>query len=179
MGKVSRTPGELIQEANLRGGQRYAWGMIRVGIGVFVVCGGLFGLFCWWAAIAPNPPIIDEPANVVVEVTTSVVGVDGVVRAAPTPGQLVQLFTNGQWDINGNVPETTDANGLAAWSVSCTGFGSQPLSVVVNSADIVPLNLAPCAPVPTTTTPTVPPTTTSGHATTTLKQSRRTTTTGP
>ncbi|HEV8066992.1 MAG TPA: hypothetical protein VGP76_04595 [Planctomycetaceae bacterium] len=57
MGKVSRTPGELIQEANLRGGQRYAWGMIRVGIGVFVVCGGLFGLFCWWAAIAPNPPM--------------------------------------------------------------------------------------------------------------------------
>jgi hypothetical protein len=130
------------------------------------------------ASIAPNPPIIDEPANVVVEVTSSVVGPDGVVRAAPAAGQLVQLFSSGLWTIGSNVPETTDANGLAGWGVTCTGFGSTPLSVVVNSADVVPLTLASCAPVPTTTT--IPPTsTTSRGGTTTTVRGRRTTTTGP
>jgi len=23
---------------------------------MFIVCGGLFGVFCWWTAIAPDPP---------------------------------------------------------------------------------------------------------------------------
>ena len=56
MEKAPPPPAELIQMANLRGAQRYAWGMIRVGAGVFIVAGSLFGLFCWWAAIAPDPP---------------------------------------------------------------------------------------------------------------------------
>jgi hypothetical protein len=56
VGKASPPPAELIQKANLRGAQRYAWGLIRVGAVVFIVCGSLFGMFCWWAAIAPDPP---------------------------------------------------------------------------------------------------------------------------
>ena len=127
------------------------------------------------ASIAPNPPIIGEPASLVVEVTSSVVGGDGVVRATPTPGSAVQIFGTGQWAIDGPPSGTTDASGLARWQVTCTELGPQPLSAVVNSGDVVALNLPSCSPVPTTTTST----TAVGQTTTTAKRTRRETTTTP
>ena len=127
------------------------------------------------ASVAPNPPIIGEPATIVVEVTTSVVGSDGVVRANPTPGASVQIFGTGEWSVVGSPTLTTNSAGLAQWQATCTGLGPQPLSVVVNSGDVVQLNLPPCAPVPTTTT--AAPSSTVPGQTTTTRRSRRTTTT--
>lgn len=129
------------------------------------------------ASVAPNPPIIGEPASIVVEVATSVVGPDGVVRATPSPGASVQIFGTGQWQIDGTPTQTTNAAGLAQWQATCSGLGPQPLSVVVNSGDVVQLNLPACSPVPTTTTTVAAPTTTVPGQTTTTKRSRRTTTT--
>jgi hypothetical protein len=40
----------------LRRARSSAWQVIWFGVGMFIVCGGLFGAFCWWAAIAPDPP---------------------------------------------------------------------------------------------------------------------------
>jgi hypothetical protein len=129
------------------------------------------------ASVAPNPPIIDEPASIVVEVTTSVVGPDGVVRATPSPAASVQIFGTGQWQVDGSSTETTNAAGLAEWRATCTALGPQPLSVVVNAGDVVQLNLPACSPVPPTTTTTVATSTTVPGQTTTTRRLRRTTTT--
>lgn len=130
------------------------------------------------SSVAPNPPIIGQPASIVVEVATSVVGPDGVVRANPSSGASVQIFGSGQWQIEGSPTLTTNSSGLAHWQATCTGLGPQPLSVVVNSGDVVQLNLPPCSPVPTTTTTVTSSTTVPGQTTTT-KRPRRTTTTAP
>ena len=47
----------LRTDAPFRAAQkRHARLIIPVGIVVFVVCGGLFALYCWWASWAPDPP---------------------------------------------------------------------------------------------------------------------------
>ncbi len=55
MGKASPPPAELIQKANLRV-RTLCLGPDPGCAVVFIVCGSLFGMFCWWAAIAPDPP---------------------------------------------------------------------------------------------------------------------------
>jgi hypothetical protein len=119
------------------------------------------------SALAPSPPIIGEPAQLAVQVTTSSVGDDGVVRSAPIPRATVQLFGTGRWGVKGSTERTADAAGVVAWEITCEDLGPQALSVVVNSADVFPLDMAPCSPVPTTTTTTAASTTTVGGRTTT------------
>ena len=126
-------------------------------------------------ALAPDPAIIGEPAALGVRVTTSAVGDDGVVRASPHAGSVVQLFGSGAWSVDGSQTKTTPSSGVVTWQLTCDQLGPQPLSVVVDSANVFPLNLQPCAPVPTTTTSTT--TTVVGQTTTTVKRPRRTTTT--
>ena len=128
------------------------------------------------AAIAPNPPIIGEPAALAVLVSADTVGPDGVVRSSPKTGFTVQLFGQGRWTVDGSLTQPADARGQARWTLTCQELGPQPLSVVLNSADVYPLNLPACAPVPTTTTTstTVAP---GGSTTTTGRGSKKTTTT--
>lgn len=135
-------------------------------------------------ALAPNPPIIGEPAQLVVEVTTDSVGNDGVVRAAAKAGATVQLFGQGRWNVDGPLTEVVNSQGITSWKLTCEQEGPQPLSVVINSADVFPLNLAACVPVPPTTTTTTTnvaggeTTTTRGHGHRTTTTSAPTTTTG-
>jgi len=116
------------------------------------------------SSIAPNPPIIDSPVNLVVAVDAATVGNDGIVRGQGRGGVAVQLFGEGQWQVNGSLSEVTGSGGVASWQMTCTSLGTQPLSVLVNGTDAYPLNLPPCSPVPPTTT--TPPTT-AGNTTTT------------
>jgi hypothetical protein len=120
--------------------------------------------------IAPAPPIIGEPAQLVVELTVSSVGTDGVVRAAPRAGVSVQLSGQGNWVVQGSLSQTTHSDGKARWQLTCEQLGSQQLSVVVGGTDVYPLDLPPCSPVPTTTTSTS--TTIRSQPTTTLKHSK-------
>lgn len=47
----------LAADAEARDGLRLrATGAIRDGLVMFVVAGGLFGLYCWWASTAGDPP---------------------------------------------------------------------------------------------------------------------------
>lgn len=132
------------------------------------------------SSIAPNPPIIDSPANLVVAVDAATVGEDGIVRGQGRGGVSVQLFGEGQWQVNGSLSKVTGSSGIAAWQMTCTSLGSQPLSVLVNGTDAYPLNLPACSPVPpTTTTPptTVGNSTTTGFGQTTTTRRRAITTT--
>ncbi|MDQ1395524.1 MAG: hypothetical protein QOG64_783 [Acidimicrobiaceae bacterium] len=134
-------------------------------------------------AIAPNPPIVGEPANIVVSVTTRSVDDKGVVRGIPVAGAVVELTGSGDWRTSTQNPDSTDNAGHASWQATCRSGGQQPLSVVVNNAQSFPLSIPDCGVPPPTTT--APPSTTSSllgttsttHPPSTTTTTRRTTTT--
>jgi hypothetical protein len=108
------------------------------------------------SSVAPDPPIIGQPATIAVLVSGATVGNDGVVRAQGQGGVAVQLFGSGSWAISGDPSGVTSSGGYVTWQATCTALGPQPLQVLVDNNQTFPLSLPDCAPVPTTTT--VPPT---------------------
>jgi hypothetical protein len=137
------------------------------------------------AAIAPDIPMVDQPANLVVQVTTPMVGTDGVVRALPDAGVIVTLTDGPLWQVTNANPLTTGADGTVLFQVSCQADGVIPLSVALGGGVPVALQLPACAGSPpttattTATTTTVPLTTTSTTCppTTTGQRGHRTTST--
>lgn len=136
--------------------------------------------------IAPNPPLIGEPANLVVQVVDRQVDAQGIVRGSPVPGARVELFGAGDWRLRSANPQTTDGAGRVTFTLECQRAGQQPLSVVVGDTTTFPLEIPPCA-VPvdpndqgTTTTgapaSTVAPPTTARTATTTTARPASTST---
>lgn len=109
------------------------------------------------SAIAPDPPVSGEPAQVVVQVTSRVVQADGSVVNQPAAGLSVQLQGQGAWQIPSPNPTVTDALGQATWTPTCDQAGDQPLEAGVGGQP-VPLNLSQCVapPEPTTTTTPLP-----------------------
>jgi hypothetical protein len=106
------------------------------------------------ASIAPNPPPVDDPANLVVQARTQAVDPEGVVRASPIAGATLQLSGSGSWSASPSGANSADGQGTARWQVRCLASGAQPLSVTVNGTDTFPLNLAACQePVTTTIAP--------------------------
>ncbi|MCU1463879.1 MAG: hypothetical protein JWO37_3954 [Acidimicrobiales bacterium] len=111
------------------------------------------------ASIAPNPPVVGDPANLVVQARTQAVDAEGVVRASPLPGATLELSGSAAWSVASGGAVTADGQGVGRWEVHCTAAGPQPLSVTVNGTDSFPLNLAACTEPTTTTTAGAPPTT--------------------
>ena len=139
------------------------------------------------SSIAPNPPLVESPANLVVTLGTRTVDDRGVVRTAPITA-TVQLTGPGAWTVGTPNPTTTTGAGRASWEITCQQGGTNPLSVDVSgtAADgtpvtgSFPLDVPPCAVPPPPTT--VPPSTTTTSpppslpATTTTTRPRTTTT---
>ena len=96
------------------------------------------------SAIAPNPPVVSQPANLVVDVSTRSVDSNGVGRSNPAAGATAQLTGSGAWQISGANTASTDGGGQATWQVTCQGSGTQPLSVSVNGGLPLPINLSAC-----------------------------------
>jgi hypothetical protein len=94
-------------------------------------------------SMAPSPPLLDEPANLVVRVAQQSVDPTGVVRAAPISGVMVELVGSGDWRVDTENPSFTDFNGDVGWQVRCRSAGSQPLGVLVNG-EAFPLTLPAC-----------------------------------
>ena len=131
------------------------------------------------ASIAPSPPFVNEPANLVVRIATQSVDGGGVVRTLGSPGQAVQLVGTGQWRVESSNPTITDTGGNAQWQVRCRSAGEQPLGVLVNDFETLSLTLPPCdqevvvmPPPDESTTTTLP-----FRRSTTTSTTRRTTTT--
>jgi hypothetical protein len=143
------------------------------------------------AAIAPDPPLVDSSANLVVQAVNREVGGDGVVRSAPIPGVRAELFGTGDWRVLTPVATTADEAGRARWTLVCRRVGEQPLSVVIGETATFNLNLPACAipppnpeeaptddEAPTTTaagTPGPAPSTTTATTTTTTRPPTTTT----
>lgn len=97
------------------------------------------------AAIAPDPPLINSPSNLVVLVVNRSVDPAGIVRSAPVPSVRAELFGAGDWRVLTPVVTTADEAGRVRWTLECRRAGQQPLSVVIGETDAFNLNLPGCA----------------------------------
>lgn len=121
--------------------------------------------------IAPNPPVVGRPANLVVQVTTRSVDGAGVVQGVPVALTPVGLVGTA-WSVTEPNITTTDASGRVRWEVVCRQAGAQPLRLVVNGVEQFEVALPACAepPAPAPPTSVAPgssPTTRAGVTTTT------------
>jgi hypothetical protein len=113
------------------------------------------------SSMAPNPPLIGQPSDLVVLVTNTSVDGNGIVRSVPVAGAEVELAGSDAWQVATENPTTTGTDGEARWELTCEATGSQPLSVTVNSASTDTLaQIGNCQTPPTTTTSTTTASTT-------------------
>lgn len=117
-------------------------------------------------AINPANPVLNQPANLVIQVTNPHVDADGILTAPPVVGAPVTLVNGSGWQVNNGNPLNTDTAGQATFEVECTTVGSDPLSAQVAANAPVTLEMPPCGAPPTTTT-TSPPNLFSGTTSTT------------
>lgn len=102
------------------------------------------------AAIAPDPPLIEAPSNLVVQIVDRAVDPGGIVRSTPIPDVRAELFGTGDWRVLTAVATTSDGAGRARWTLDCRRVGQQPLSVVIGETTTFNLNLPACTVPPPT-----------------------------
>ena len=96
------------------------------------------------AAIAPDPPIINEPSNLKVRVAERSVDTDGVVRDAPQAGEFVTLGGSGDWAVGSPNPSTTGGDGSTIFRLTCEDDGPQPLFATLETGESYALAIQPC-----------------------------------
>jgi hypothetical protein len=101
---------------------------------------------------SPPNPMLGEPVNMLVQVTTPTVGPDGAVRNPPDAGADVTLTDGPAWQADNGNPLTTDPDGEVVFQLTCTTAGAAPLSAAVGAAAATPLVTPLCSAPPTTTT---------------------------
>ncbi|MEO7836422.1 MAG: carboxypeptidase-like regulatory domain-containing protein [Acidimicrobiales bacterium] len=134
------------------------------------------------SAVAPNPPLLGAPTNLVVQLDQRSVDDRGFVVAVPLAGVGVQLAsTTGGWLVASANPAVTDSNGRARWVLRCGAIGAQPLSVTLTGATSpLPLAVPACTEIPVPApTGSIPPSTTVGPGSTTSTTRATVTTTRP
>lgn len=123
-------------------------------------------------AVAPSPPVVGQPANLVVQVSARGVDAEGVVRTDPVAGVPVEVAGSG-WSVLPPATTVTDGAGEGRWTVVCRQAGVQPLRLVVNGVEPFEVALPACVdPAPSEVataegTPGATTTTTRAGATTT------------
>ncbi|HVE46875.1 MAG TPA: carboxypeptidase-like regulatory domain-containing protein [Acidimicrobiales bacterium] len=107
------------------------------------------------AAVAPNPPVVEAPVNLVVQLSSRTVDDQGFVTSVPLFGARATLASaTGTWLVASANPTLSDTNGRARWDVRCRAAGSQPLTVTVDGGLApLPLTLPPCVEPATTAAP--------------------------
>jgi hypothetical protein len=131
------------------------------------------------AAIAPDPPVVGNQANIEVRVAERTVDAEGVVRDTPRESVSVGLGGSGAWELDSPSPTTTATDGTAEFRVTCQQSGQQPLFATLADGTSYALLLPACASPATTTTSTTErssTTSTSRPRTTTTRRSTTTTT---
>lgn len=104
--------------------------------------------------ISPNPPILGRSANVVVSVTQSAVGSDGVARPSGIPNIVLRLDSDGGRPITSSNVAITDSSGRASWTLRCDSQDNQGLNLTFADGRTQNIDVARCQPPPTTTSST-------------------------
>lgn len=94
----------------------------------------------------PDPPTVDQPSALAVQVTQPTVGSDGVVSQRPLAGAKVELTNGPGWVVVGTNPVPTAYDGEATFTVACIAPGQQPLEASVNGQAPVSLHPPSCSP---------------------------------
>ena len=126
-------------------------------------------------AVAPDPPVVGARVNVLVRISSQIVGEDGVVRATPQAGVGLTLGTGSGWTAQSPVQGRTDIAGNATFTLVCRAAGPQALTVTLPGTvgpqpDAQPADSPPSAPqvfslsTPECVTPPPPPPPTSRPA---------------
>ena len=136
------------------------------------------------ASTTPSAPIVGQAVNLAVRIADRTVDADGIVRETPRPGETVRVAAAGWTSLDQRpttttsstlIPEpdrqpadegqpvmVTDGNGVAVFHFRCDRVTAVSASATVGAdGQVYPLDVPPCAPVPTTTT-AAPTTTTEG-----------------
>jgi len=123
------------------------------------------------SAVAPDPPVVGQPFNIVVRVASRTVDAEGVVRTTPVPGAIVALSQGANVVVVGGTTAPTTAEGTVTYLSSCKQPGPLNLAAVVKltAADVgqsVPIDLPACT---ASATPgeTIPGSSTTSSTTTT------------
>lgn len=112
------------------------------------------------AAIAPDPPQLNQPLTLVVRVARKTVDAGGVVQSQPIVNASVVLSNTAGWTVRGASSAATDANGDAVFTLECRSAGAAQVQVALRATPTDPpqvetINFTACAdPSATTTTPT-------------------------
>jgi hypothetical protein len=131
------------------------------------------------SAVTPNPPVVGDVANLLIQVTAETVDTTGVVHATPVGSASVLLNGAATVTVSNPNPAVTTANGLALWQLTCQLPGPPSLTVTVNNANSYPVDIPDCTtapPPPPPPPPTSPPTTTTTSSSATSTSSSTTTT---
>ncbi|MEO7555767.1 MAG: carboxypeptidase-like regulatory domain-containing protein [Acidimicrobiales bacterium] len=101
------------------------------------------------SAVAPDPPVVGQPFNIVVRVASRTVDADGVVRSTPVAGAIVALSQGANVVVVGGTVAPTTAEGTVTYLSSCKQPGPLNLAAVVKltAADVgqsVPIDLPAC-----------------------------------
>jgi hypothetical protein len=99
------------------------------------------------ASIDPNPPVIGQPAVLVVRFGSGGVGPDGSVVVTPRPGVKVQLNVGPGIFLETLPNVVSDGAGAASWQLRCTSTGVFPATILVGNASSA-LVLPACVPPP-------------------------------
>jgi hypothetical protein len=96
------------------------------------------------AAVAPDPPIVDEQVNLKVRVAERTVDSEGLVRDTPIEGVTVALEGTGDWSVSSPNPSTTGGDGSTIFRATCEDEGTQPLFATLSDGSSFALTIAPC-----------------------------------
>lgn len=135
-------------------------------------------------SVSPLKPLVGQPTNLVLQLSTRSVDTAGVVVGAPVAGATVELAGGSGWTVALANPTTTDGAGRARWQLVCMAPGAQPMRLVVNGIEQFHLALPACGEPPPPSTTTLPGSTVAGTPTTrpavtTTRPPATTTTTAP
>src|SRR5688500_5118630 len=108
------------------------------------------------AAVAPDPPIVDEQVNLKVRVAERTVDDDGIVRDSPRSGVSVAIGGSGRWETDSPNPSTTGGDGTTTFRLTCEDEGVQPLFATLTSGESYALTISACVDPSSTSTTTDP-----------------------
>jgi hypothetical protein len=108
------------------------------------------------AIVNPNPPRVNQPATVTVQIGSPRVDDQGRPAIAPQVGTVLLLSVGAGMALESSPQMTTDGTGAASWRVRCLAEGPSSVSLTLPTG-ATPVNLPPCtaagaAPAATTTT---------------------------
>jgi len=101
------------------------------------------------ATVTPNPPRVDQPATLTIQVGTGRVDDQGRPAITPRPGVPLVLTPGAGIVLDSANQAVTDGNGKASWGIRCTAEGARAVTLTIDNGTTT-VNLPACGPaVPT------------------------------